>query len=194
MNPIRPTTSPASILCASLLFAGCGAPLGGPTVPEPEEVSLEIIGTVPVDSDGISGPWSWSTPMGAGSFVIRVRAPDEEHQDRLCYTLVDVEVDGESWVGPGETAEDWGSTCQDCAQRVQLGHGYGFFSLPNNGDVLDAGPVEVSGRVALRDCETRLPVDAAIDGALPEGVEVEGRRGGWCDHRPGGGLRCGPQG
>lgn len=173
MRPDPPSIVPIALLGASLVFWGCGSPEGGPTGEEQEELFLETIGTAPLDSQGVSSPWSWTTPGGAGSFVIRVRAPEEQHQDRLCYTLVDVAVAGEIWVGSGETAEDWGSTCQDCIQRVQLGHGYGFFSLPNNGDVLGAEPVEVSGRVALRDCETRLPVDAAIDGALPEEVNVE---------------------
>ncbi|MEC9072756.1 MAG: hypothetical protein VX938_10270, partial [Myxococcota bacterium] len=151
----------------------CGPPIGDPTNTGSPGIFLQSIGTPELGPQGVSNPWTWTAPDGTGSFVIRARAPETQHQDRLCYTLVDVNVGGETWVGPGDSPEDWGATCLSCAHRVQLGHGSGLFSFPNSGEALPPGPVEVTGKVALRDCASRLPVDSAVDGALPESVIVE---------------------
>ncbi|MEC9072108.1 MAG: hypothetical protein VX938_07005, partial [Myxococcota bacterium] len=142
----------------------------GPPVPEPPSMSPPT--SHPIGADGRSEAFQVTLPTDHDVLGILVEPSPPWERPDLCFQLEEVTTDaGETWVPAASAPEEWGRTCGDCDQRVFLTWGSGFYLFPNGAEPLSPG-TRIHGRVALRDCLSRLPVSEAVDGPLPPTVDV----------------------
>jgi len=89
-----------------------------------------------------------------------------------CFQLENV-VDGHGveLVASADNRLEWGKTCFACSQRVSVGHGFGWFVLPNDGDEHDFGDY-LDLVISARECATLLPVDTSFGQAPPRHLRV----------------------
>jgi len=133
---------------------------------------MAALGSVAMGEDGRSDVFTVTLPEGHGVLGVLVEPNTPGERSDLCFQLEEVTTAaGATWVPRASGPSEWGQTCGDCTQRVFLSYGAGLYVFPNGAEPLAAGE-EVSGRVALRDCLSWLPVSEAVDGPLPEAVSV----------------------
>jgi hypothetical protein len=158
-----------------LALAACPATSLSPSADAQPGTAFQTCGDFPVSVEGHTAILDVTIPRGDGSLFLRVRALplDAPSRPAHCFQLDSVsDSAGRVWVPPAVARADWGPFCQTCAQRVQIGHGYGFFGFPNNGFALPSA-MAVHVRVALRSCSTLLPLDPTLDAPPPAAVRVD---------------------
>ncbi|HKU41454.1 MAG TPA: hypothetical protein VJR89_25030, partial [Polyangiales bacterium] len=126
--------------------------------------------TAELEPDGRTQPVAFELADTPAVFGVRAYAEPAADSSEHCFQLEDVIVaDDQSWVGTA-TSADYDDYCESCAQRVAVGAGYGFFVLPSGPEPpIALGRVQL--RVALRDCLTLTPLDAAA--ARPPALRVD---------------------
>ena len=144
------------LACLLLLAAGCDE-----SVPEPNDAaagrgapSWQSVRST-LDEQGVTNTARFLVDTGARAFALRVHAQSGGTGPH-CFALQHLMVNGDTtWIGPA-TAADYGDYCTQCAHRVSVGSGYGFFILPS-AVAQEARLTSVDARFALRDCATLTP-------------------------------------
>lgn len=142
-----------------LLLAGCGAPAISPD-------GFQTLSMAPVARDGHSAAVSFAVAPAARTILLRATFPGGSAG--RCVTLDRADLDGNTWIADGGRP-DWGNYCTTCTERASVGHGWGLFSLPNDGGPMPPGGTLTVG-LDLRDCTTLLPVDPL---SAPPAVRLE---------------------
>ena len=153
--------------------ASCGAgPSAGPAVSPPNWGAVAVDEVV-ADLAPAGRTQTLRVPVRApdGATAILV-APIGASDDGYCFQLEAV-VDGHgtALVAAADNRLEWGRTCYACSQRVGVGHGFGWFILPNDGIEHDFGD-HFDLVVSARDCATLLPIDTSFEQGAPGAVRV----------------------
>lgn len=132
--------------------------------------SFADAGVHDVGPNGKSGAIHVDVPAGRRFVALRV-APTQAASGNVCYRVDDVVADGvHVWVPPAPPGNDAG-VCTSCTQRVQSGHGYGFFVFPNHGGDL-ALQGKLRFRVVARHCRFGYGLNAKTEPDIPHAVAV----------------------
>ncbi len=165
-----------TLVVQSCLWLACGSSTSAPdeTPLEAEECRQDVEQDVEQDIELRvleSGITEWAeVPLGgAPGVALRIVLPPGSE---ACVQLDTVkDPAGLPWVTPSSSGMDLGSFCQSCPQRVSVGAGSGFYVLPSN-DRPPPRAERLQIRVALRDCETFLPVAPGTAG-LPSSLRLQ---------------------
>lgn len=130
------------------------------------------LGRFRIDGQGRTEVLGFDLADDVQAIAIRVRDSVLRPDAPFCYQLESVSLQDSEWVSAADDPSEWGSVCKNCRYRVRVGHGFGFFVFPNDGERLPAGE-RVSFRVSTRDCATRLPLRPSLGDLAPSEVEID---------------------
>lgn len=148
--------------------AGADPDGGAWLAPTLGEAPVRWLAPVPVEASGFTAPLRVGV---AGTPVVSFWViPSDDCGGRCCVQLTELNLDGATLVPLASTRDEHGQVCRACASRVRVSVGDGFFTLPNDGSILDGAALRL--RVQIRDCESYTPLEARFGEPLPETVRV----------------------